>query len=188
MRVRWMQLAAQLFHEDPNRAADVCNRSVYEANHEGYIIAATPLECVPGQALCSIRLHSNASIMHRACRLYRSGPARKAHAGPLYRLWTRPGRSALPKQDPSATFFSSLRGRAVVVPLQIKASLHPHFDLQLAVAGHLDRFSAFQVRLQHRRIAPLQLPAIGQSEHGVLAWHNIRKGKGAIAIALVPAE
>jgi len=30
--------------------------------------------------------------------------ARKAHAGPLYRLWTRPGRSALPKQDHQRPF------------------------------------------------------------------------------------
>jgi hypothetical protein len=34
MGVRWMQLAAQFFHEDPDRAADVRNRGVEEAKHE----------------------------------------------------------------------------------------------------------------------------------------------------------
>ena len=49
MGVRWMQLAAQCFHEDPDRVANVRNRGVYEAKHEGYIITVTPLERVPGQ-------------------------------------------------------------------------------------------------------------------------------------------
>ena len=80
MRVRWMQLAAQFFHEDPNRAADVRNRSVYEANHEGYIIAATPLECVPGQ----LYARSDFTPIRRSCTVL------AVYAG-----------------LPSATFFSS---------------------------------------------------------------------------------
>jgi hypothetical protein len=34
-----------------------------------------------------------------------------------------------------------------VTPLKINASLHLQFDLQLAVAGDLDSFAAFQVAL-----------------------------------------
>ena len=46
MGVRWVKVAAQFFHEDPDRAAHVRNRGVDEAKHEGYIIAATALERV----------------------------------------------------------------------------------------------------------------------------------------------
>ena len=40
--VRGMQVATQLFDEDPNRAADVSNRGVYEAKHEFSIITVAP--------------------------------------------------------------------------------------------------------------------------------------------------
>ena len=55
MRVRWMQLAAQFFHEDPDRAAHVRNRGVYEAKHEGYIIAVSRWNAFLDQAPARIR-------------------------------------------------------------------------------------------------------------------------------------
>jgi hypothetical protein len=60
--MRWMQLAAQFFHEDPDRAAYVRNRGVEEAKHEGYIITATPLERVADQAPA----RSGFAVMRRA--------------------------------------------------------------------------------------------------------------------------
>src|ERR1035437_7203975 len=73
-------------------------------------------------------------------------------------------------------------------PLADRTSLHPHFDLQLAVTGNLDSFAAFQVELQHCRSAPLQVPAVGQRESGVLAGHNVGQREATIAIALISAE
>ncbi len=73
-------------------------------------------------------------------------------------------------------------------PAEQRSSLHADLDLQLAVASNLDSFAAFQERLQHRRISPLQIPTIGQSDDSVLSWHNIRQREGTIAIALVATE
>ena len=86
------------------------------------------------------------------------------------------------------TSFSTACCDKAIVAFADQFLLHLHFDLQLAVAGNLDGFSALQVGLQHRRIAPLQVPAIGQREHGVLAGNNVGQREGAVAVALIAAE
>src|ERR1019366_4561479 len=64
MGVRWMQLAAQFFHEDPHRVAHIRNHGVYEARHEAYIIAATAPERLPDEAPAPTGL---AAIRQPAC-------------------------------------------------------------------------------------------------------------------------
>jgi len=42
MGMRGMQFAAQLFHENSNRAAHISNRGIQETGHAAFIIAVIP--------------------------------------------------------------------------------------------------------------------------------------------------